>query len=396
VAHKPKGFGSLNEANGYALYMLDERGKTNLLHREKEISCFQPVPLMPRKKPPILRGSLNESMAAKGLATCVVTDVYHGMENVDRGTIKYLRVLEQVPRAWTVRRKWGGDGHDQQHAAITDKTHLGLKVQHGVVPVEKDGSAHFVVPADKNIYFQALDADYMAVQTERTYVNYMPGETRACIGCHETPEAGPPNFSPNMLATRRPPSVPGPQLGETSGNRPLHYPTDVQPVLDKHCIECHSGEKPKAGLDLSGTMTAKFCVSYENLLRRRVAKSGMKAVPIIGENHPKTGNVHYLPARSLGSHASPLVSIITHGKVRPAEMSSQQSERIDELVKEHKKLKLSPAEIIRISNWVDTNGQYYGSYYGRRNISYKDHANFRPVPTWESAIGIPPLPEDKR
>jgi len=396
TAHKPKGFGSLSDPKGYALYMLDERGQTYLLHRDAEISCYQPVPLKPREKPPVLKGAFDEGMAEKGMATCVVTDVYHGMEDVDRGTVKYLRVLEQVPRAWTVRRRWPGDSHDQQHATISDRTHLGLKVQHGVVPVEKDGSAHFVVPAEKNIYFQALDADYMALQTERTYVNYMPGEIRACIGCHETPEAGPPNLSPKLLATRREPSVPGPQLGEKSGNRPLHYPTDVQPVLDKHCVKCHSGEKPKAGMDLSGTMTAKFSVSYEQLLRKRLSKSNMKVVPIIGENHPKTGNVHYLPARSLGSHASPLTSIITHGKVRPKSMTEAEAARVEELVKEHKKLELTPEEVLRITNWIDTNGQFYGSYYGRRNIVHKEHANFRPVPSWESAIGIPPLPEEER
>jgi hypothetical protein len=32
--------------------------------------------------------------------------------------------------------------------------------------------------------------------------------------------------------------------------------------------------------------------------------------------------------------------------------------------------------------------------YGRRNLQDKDHPDFRPVPTWESALGIPPLPDD--
>ena len=67
---------------------------------------------------------------------------------------------------------------------ITKDTNLGLKVQVGVVPVEADGSAHFVVPADRNIFFQALDENFMEVQRERTYVNYRPGEKRSCIGCH--------------------------------------------------------------------------------------------------------------------------------------------------------------------------------------------------------------------
>ncbi len=33
---------------------------------------------------------------------------------------------------------------------------------------------------------------------------------------------------------------------------------------------------------------------------------------------------------------------------------------------------------------------------GRRNRTFRDHPNYRPVPTWESARGTPPLPEEKR
>ena len=129
-------------------------------------------------------------------------------------------------------------------------------------------------------------------------------------------------------------------------------------------MRCHSGEKPKGNLDLSGEMTALFCRSYEGLLAR-----GM--LPIIGENHPKTGNVHYLPPYSLGSHKS---KFIAHAREGKGEM------------------KLSLEEMVRLTTWVDSNGQYYGSYYGRRNLKYKDLPDFRPVPTFESAIGIPPEP----
>ena len=44
-----------------------------------------------------------------------------------------------------------------------------------------------------------------------------------------------------------------------------------------------------------------------------------------------------------------------------------------------------------IVTWVDGNAPYYGSYFGRRNIKYRDHPNFRPIPTFESASGVPPL-----
>jgi hypothetical protein len=397
VSHNPDK--EYNDPTAYRLCLLTEQGRTVEIYRDPNISCWQPQPLRARPRPPVLASPRDEKLAAERLATAVVTDVYVGLEDVPRGTIKYLRVLEQVPRPWAARRRWGGDEYDQQHSVITKDTHLGLKVQHGVVPVEEDGSAHFVVPADRNIILQALDADYMAVQTERTYINYRPGETRTCIGCHETPtEATPASFGRPVAALGRAPSVPGPQPGEASGRRPLYYAADVQPVLDKYCVKCHSGKDPKAGLDLSGTMTALFSVSYESLLPERRDGKGRRKFdlvgPTIGENHPKTGNVQYLPARSLGSHASVLVAMLSHGKVHLQDAKA--AEIAERLAKVHKDIAIPQPEMIRLTNWVDTNGQYYGSYYGRRNLRYKDHPDFRPVPTWESAIGIPPLAEKDR
>ncbi|NQT88176.1 hypothetical protein HQ560_15520 [bacterium] len=407
VSHKPAGTG-WRDTKGYGLYLLDETGKVTLLYRDPAISAWLPYPLKARKKPPVPQTPRDPELAKQKLARCIVADVYHGLYGVPRGSIKYIRVIEQVPRPWACRRRWGGDGYDQQHVTITKDSHLGLKVQHGIVPVEDDGSAHFLVPAEANILLQVLDENHMAVQTERTFVNYMPGETRSCIGCHETPENAPRPFAATTLkALTRDPSMPGPQVGEKAGGRPLHYITDVQPVLDKHCVKCHSStgptagstQKPKGNLDLSGELTALFCVSYENLIpSRRGGKykhSRRLLGPVIGENHPKTGNVHYLPARSLGSHSSVLVAMLNPGKVTLKD--PKDAARAAVLAKEHKDVKLKPEEMVRITNWVDTNCQYYGSWWGRRNLQYKAHANFRPVPT--HAVGLSmtsPIPEDER
>ena len=145
-------------------------------------------PEPPRDVPPVLRSATDPRLAEKNLAKCVVTNIYHGMEDVELGEIKYLRVLEQIPRPWSARRHGRGreDSYDQQYAVVSKDGALAVKVQHGVVPVEEDGSAHFLVPANANIFFQALDENYLVVQTESTFVNYMPGETRSCTGCAPT------------------------------------------------------------------------------------------------------------------------------------------------------------------------------------------------------------------
>jgi hypothetical protein len=396
VAHKSEG-PDWRDERAYGLALLDEEGRVLPVHDDPDMSCWLPYPVRPRPVPPALPSLADGDLARAGLAACVIRDVSHGLAGVPRGAVRYVRVLEQVPRPWAVRRAGGGDEYDQQYACITKDTHLGLKVQHGVVPVEEDGSAYFLVPADANIFLQVLDENYLALQTERTFVNYRPGERRSCVGCHERPSDAPPSPPGSIpLALRRAPSQPGPQPGEARGGRPLDYAADVQPVWDRHCIGCHGEKRREADLDLRGKMTERFSVSYENLIPERRLDSRDRGLlgPVIGENHPKTGNVEYLPALSLGSHASVLVAMLGGGRVSLRDPA--QAARAAKLAETHKDIRLSLEELLRVSNWVDTNGQYYGSYWGRRNLRYRDQPGFRPAATFEAARSTTPPRHDRQ
>ncbi|MDR3229436.1 MAG: hypothetical protein LBT53_08530 [Puniceicoccales bacterium] len=379
VSHKPAGL-VWSDPKGYQLSLLNDSGVATPLYNAKDISAFRPIPLLPRKTPPVLSAGRDEALAAKNLAECIVTDVYRGMVGVAPGSIKYLRVLEQIPRPWGARRVYSGDEYDQQHAVITKDTHLGLKVQHGLVTVEADGSARFVVPAERNIFLQALDANYRAVQTERTYVNYMPGEVRSCVGCHESTAQSPSGTNrATPLAIKRKAEVPFAQPGEKEAFRTLSYARDVQPVWDKHCVSCHNSERKLGKLNLSGKQTALFNESYEELVPERRKGRGnydKKLLgPVIGENHPKTGNIHYLPAKSLGSHASILAAMLSPD-IQLADPVAQK--RAASLAQRHKRIKLTQEELLRVTNWIDTNAQYYGTYFGRRNSKrYRNHPDYR-------------------
>ncbi|MHC5057836.1 MAG: HzsA-related protein, partial [Planctomycetota bacterium] len=393
VAMKPAGVVWTDKA-AWRLCVMNEKGETEDLFQADGISCWQPYPLRPRKKPPALPTVSDKALAKKNLARVAVTDIYQGMTGVERGTIKYIRINEQLPRPWNARRFWGGDVAFQQHAVISRGAHHAPKVQWGVVPVEKDGSAHFLVPADKNIFFQALDEDYMEVQRQRTYINYRPGESRTCIGCHEPYGHSPPRRG-TPLATKRAPSEGGPQPGEKTGQRTIYYPADVQPVLDKHCIKCHGGKKPKANMRLTGEPTKLFSTSYEQLTQGNLRNVKKKFMWYVGENYPKTGNVKSVAPKTLGSHSSLLVAMLTKGKVKLKDRGD--AERARKLIEVHKELALTQAELVRITTWVDSNAQFYGSYWGRRNVQYKGHRNYRPLTTFEQAISInAPLPERER
>ena len=335
-----------NDLSAYGIYLLDEFGNRVLIHRDSSISCWQPIRAQPRKTPPVAISSRDSANTA---ATLIMSDVYVGLNGVERGTIKYLRVMETLARPWAARRFWDGDSSYQQHAVVSMNGSLHAKRMLGIVPVEADGSAHFTVPPDRNLYFQALDKDFMEVQRMRSFVNLRPGESRSCIGCH-SPKKWTPRTWP-MLALHHRPHELRPQPGD-SGPRPIHYAVDVQPILDRHCVSCHNAEKLEGDLDLSGELTTLFNRSYENLLQKDL-------VQVFHENEPKTGDASPVPPYTLGSHVSKLVQLIREG---------------------HADVNLSRSEFIRLVTWIDANSPYYGSYFGRRNVKYRNHPDFRPTP----------------
>ena len=247
---------------------------------------------------------------------------------------------------------------------ITWYSHIFVKVHHGVVPVEEDGSAHFKVPADRNIFFQALDENFMEIQRMRTFVNFQSGETRSCIGCHEGRPKAP--LRKPIKALSHPALALQPQPGEIVP-RPYSLSDGRSAGLDKHCVKCHGGDDPDGGIHLGGEMTTFFNRSYEELMSK-------KFVAYIQEfrgpqPRAQKTNVVPLPPKALGSHASRVMQLLREG---------------------HYDVSLSAEEFVRVATWLDSNGQYYGSYFGPRNLKYRTRPDFRPLPTFESASGLIP------
>jgi len=373
-----------SDPKAYDLVLVDGKGNETPLYKDEAISCWHAYPLRPRQKPPVHQPTPDRELAEAGKARCVVVDVYTGMEGVERGTIKYLRILEEVPRPWAVRKTWFKDDRDgMAHSAIGDGF-LGLKVQYGVVPVEEDGSAHFLVPAMRNIYLQALDKDCLAIQTERTYVHYMPGEVRSCVGCHELPNQAPERRDAAPTALSHAPSMPMPQPGETAAAKPFDYQRQIQPIWDRHCVDCHSGPKAKAGLNLSGDPVGVYSASYYALIKR-----GKGKLQLLGNRKPRNENVgsagiEYLPPYTLGALTSPLAAMLSKGRISLRNPELQAC--ADKLAERHKHVKLTPSEFLRLTNWLDVNCPFHPSYWGRLNVRFAGHPNYRPDITFEEAL----------
>jgi hypothetical protein len=110
------------------------------------------------------------------------------------------------------------------------------------------------------VFFQALDADGLAVQTMRGATHVQPGQTLSCIGCHERREEAPP--ARMALASLREPS---PLTAGPEGSWPLRFDRLVQPVLDRQCVSCHhpkATDVAAAKFDLTSAKAYATLVAY--------------------------------------------------------------------------------------------------------------------------------------
>jgi len=376
-----------NTPDAYAIYLLDTEGNRTEVLNDDKLSLWHPIPVVARKKPPVIHSFAKDpATKASGQAVCIVTNIYEGMENVEQGEIKWLRINEAIPRYWSTKRKW-----KPAFSSSGWKGALWPRVQWGIVPVEKDGSASFKVPADRSLFFQALDKDFREIQRERTVVNYKAGQVRACIGCHgkssNAPGIGGITGKP-PTALNRPPSElmtqPCDMIENGGDGRPqqvIHYPTDIQPIFDAKCVGCHGNANPKAGLILTGDILGAYSTSYTQLASKELAG------PIISEfsSFNKGDRANYngveLPAKSLGCYKSTLMAMLTDAK-HPKNKHANHSTRLTEM------------EVMRIARWVDSNYQFYGSYYGRQHPRWQyadakkpeyDPKDFRRKSTFEEA-----------
>jgi mono/diheme cytochrome c family protein len=202
----------------------------------------------------------------------------------------------------------------------------------GEVPVEADGSAQFRVPVDLPVYFQLLDENHMELRRMRSFISFQPGEVRGCVGCHETREEA--GATPNVsTAMAREPSIPVPPPW---GDRPISFLRDVQPVFDKHCVECHSGLKPKAGFDFSGGLTARYNRAYDTIYANRLV-----AWSNVGEDARIT-----MPL-AFGSHKSKLTEpFLKRLRSNPP--------------------KITQEEWLRVVTWIDANAPYHDGFINKR------------------------------
>ena len=308
---------------------------------EDGMQYFAAQPVRPRSRPPVISSTLAESTEKSApTATVYLQDVYNGLEpHVRRGEVKAIRVVREMAKGVRIGPEYRAFGF-QFPVISCGATYAGKEVL-GEVPVEADGSACFRVPSGVPLYFMALDAEGRGVQRMRSFTHFMPGEVQGCVGCHESRLHG----SRSHLGTAynlAPRDLVPPEWG-TEG---FDYSRIVQPVLDKHCTECHNPLDPPKGLDFTGGKTDFFNVSYDCLARENWGRLGSPYVKWIPTYNGHEWNIFEITPKFWGSPASTLAEVILSGH------PDQDGKR---------RVEMDDSSRRRILAWIDLNVPYYGS-----------------------------------
>ena len=309
-------------ADGNKIILLDGDGNSQTLYAcPGPGNLHEPRPVMARTREPVLA---ERAKPAQKAGYMLLDDVYQAsnLPGVKRGDIRKLLVLEVLPKPVNF-----SGGMDLTSWLGT----FNLERVLGTVPVEDDGSAYFEVPAARPVFFVALDKDDLSVKRMQSFTTVMPGETEGCVGCHEHRTTAPFNQRQQRpRAVLRPPSQIEPFEGFPTV---LDFNRDIQPILDEHCVSCHSPQKRLGRVLLSGDIGPHWSHSYFSLFASLQVADGRNG---LGEQPPRT----------IGSSASALLKK-TDGS--------------------HYEAKLTPRQKLMLWLWIESSAPYAGTYAGLRN-----------------------------
>ncbi len=355
----------------YGLYLVDIFDNITEICRLQDYSLFEPLPLRKRKAPPAIADRVKPKEKE---ATVVLTDVYQGpgLQGVPRGAVKKLRLFSYNFMYRDTRRR--GFGH-----LATPGVDGPWEPRYilGTVPVAADGSALFKVPANTPISVQPLDEEGRALQVMRSWFTAMPGEVMSCVGCHQPQNAAPaaktsilPGKADSIKPWRGPP-------------RGFDFELEVQPVLDKFCVGCHSGKQPGRPDFARKSEKEKLRINTEY---HRKTQSSIRTIftPSFIALHPYVRRPH---AES------------NYSTQAAGEYYADTSALVQLLKKGHHNVKLDEESWDRLYTWIDLGAPDHGSwknsewgapgnYYERRLEMLKRFANRTDDVEW-----LPPASE---
>jgi formylglycine-generating enzyme required for sulfatase activity len=317
----------------WGLYLVDVFDNMVLVKELPGYALLEPRPLRKTTRPPAIPDKVDEQAKE---AVVYLSNVYEGpgLAGIPRGTVKKLRLI-------TYNYAYRGMGGLLGTVGMDGP--WDIKRVLGTVPVEADGSARFLVPANTPIAVQPLDEAGQALQLMRSWFTAMPGETLSCAGCHEPAHYSPANRQ-NIAATR-PPSVIQPWYGPVRG---FAFAREVQPVLDRYCIRCHDGQTQADSSTLADLRGEQRLTNWSS--------------NFAGNMGPKYGGQFSVSYAALHRFVRrPGIESDIH-LLTPMEFHAGTTELVQMLRKGHHQVQLDCESWDRLITWIDLNAPFHGTW----------------------------------
>jgi hypothetical protein len=132
----------------------------------------------------------------------------------------------------------------------------------------------------------------------------------------------------------------------------VDFVRDIQPVLDRHCVSCHSGNTPAAGLSLSGKKTRYYSEAYENLMQLQDPNSLWYGRKKYVDEREALAIKSYLVAKLYGRQLKAEQSLTGDRPHPSAELVSKFGKSLAPLTDQERKL---------IALWIDLGATFRGT-----------------------------------
>ena len=334
----------------HGIYLVDSFGNKELIHEDPRINCMSPIPVAPRECPPVIPHATAvglpsgadkqgvDEIPTNGTVLCV--NLYNSRKAWPEGVkIKEIRLIQVYPKATApINNPDIGIGSESLARNVL-----------GTAPVFPDGSVQIIVPAGKPFYMQALDEKGCAIQSMESETYVHPGERLTCQGCHEKTHGSPGTPIHPPMALQSPAVALSP---EVEGSSPVSFPRLVQPVLDRHCVACHTQNKGKAP-DLSGAPATWSRAGYGGGKR-------IWSASYIALTTGKYSDADPIKGFAFAFSSRPPDRLPT--ETTPGAFGAKASKLYQMLCKGHHDVKLSSEEMRRITTWLDCNSVFFSAH----------------------------------
>jgi hypothetical protein len=256
--------------------------------------------------------------------------------------------------------------HDPASTTVSNGIHTRKRIA-VEVPLPEDGSFYVELPPKLPYYIQTLNADRMAVRAFDKLLCTVPGEKvkhavprqlypMICAGCHgassgrrtdvlRRPDAV--TSASKVFATwdpvkkkKKKPFNHGKVHEMMVGVDFIHH---IQPIIEKKCSTtgCHTGDRPAAGLSLTGAPTLHYNDAYESLMQLEDPASG------------NYGQKKYLDERNAMAVRSYLIEKL-YGRELKAER------KLEGEAPHPRRIPLTDKEKLTFVRWIDLGAPFKG------------------------------------